>query len=82
MTTTIKINVNDMATVVLKEKGCDALRAEDKYVKSIFPSHEIGSYVPGQKYEAQLWWIMHALGFCMVMGLDNPIETDIMIEVD
>lgn len=74
----MKITLNGMTTVVLKERGVEAL---NHYYKELGmkPREE---YQVGQKYKAPLWNIMLVFGEYCYMGTEPPFEMIFDIEVN
>ena len=70
------INLNQKCTVVLAERGVEALQ---KYYKDL-RLQQPDDYKAGDQYTGQLWEIMHIFGGYTYMGPPPPIKTTIQVE--
>jgi len=76
----VKININDMITVTVKEKGREILQARRDELEA-----HIGRELPDKKpitvgpLRDQLWRVMMIFGPYVGNGFELPIETDIEV---
>lgn len=72
----MEINLNQQCTVVLNERGIEALSAYYDRLNLSQPK----VYSVGDRYKSELWDIMNKFGSYTFMGPQPPFETTIYLE--
>lgn len=69
-----KININQRVTVILQQRGVEALAKHYEQHGMEPRLHEVG-----ENFTAQMWTVMEIFGPYINMALESPFETEIIV---
>jgi len=78
----VKVNLNNFCSVILTQYGAEILNESSHRMEEQFPAMKFPQYKAGERYEVQLWQMIHDFGHYMAMGCVPPIEMNIEVEMD